>query len=106
MTELVTRALAEDLGDGDRTTDAVVPAEAQARARIVQKQPGVVFGLEAAAEALRLTGGGELDMLVAEGTWTDEVPHEVASIAGPARGLLAGERVALNLLGHLSEGCE
>ena len=68
VTELVTRALAEDLGDGDRTTDATVPAEARARARIVQKEPGVVFGLEAAAEAFRLTGGGELDMLVAEGT--------------------------------------
>ena len=102
VTELVTRALAEDLGDGDRTTDAIVPAEARARARIVQKEAGVVFGLEAAAEAFRLTGGGDLDRPVAEGTWTDEVPHEVASISGPARGLLAGERVALNLLGHLS----
>ena len=35
----------------------------------------MVFGLEAAAEAFRLTGGGDLDMPVAEGTWTDEVPH-------------------------------
>jgi nicotinate-nucleotide pyrophosphorylase (carboxylating) len=102
VTELLTRALAEDLGDGDRTTEATVPAEARARARIVQKQPGVVFGLDAVAEAFRLTGCGELDVLVAEGTWIEEVPSEVASISGPARGLLAAERVALNLLGHLS----
>jgi nicotinate-nucleotide pyrophosphorylase (carboxylating) len=102
VTELLTRALAEDLGDGDRTTEATEPPEARARARIVQKQPGVVFGLDAVAEAFRLTGCGELDVLVAEGTWIDEVPREVASISGPARGLLAAERVALNLLGHLS----
>ena len=103
VTELVTRALAEDLGDGDRTTDAIVPADARARARIVQKEPGVVFGLEAAAEAFRLTGGGDLDMPVAEGT-VDATRCRARSprSSGPARGLLAGERVALNLLGHLS----
>ena len=43
--ELVARALAEDLGAGDVTSEATVPADARARARIVQKQPGVVFGL-------------------------------------------------------------
>ncbi len=102
VTELVARALAEDLGDGDRTTDATVPDDAVARARIVQKEPGVVFGLDAAAEAFRLARGGELDKLVVEGIWGDSVPRDVAVISGPARGLLAGERVALNLLGHLS----
>jgi nicotinate-nucleotide pyrophosphorylase (carboxylating) len=102
VTELVARALAEDLGDGDRTTDATVPADARARASIIQKEPGVVFGLDASAEAFRLTRAGDLDKLVVEGTWTDSVPRQIALISGPARALLAGERVALNLLGHLS----
>ena len=102
LESLVAAALAEDLGAGDVTTDATVPADARARARIVQKQPGVVFGLDAAAEAFRQTGAGGLDKLIVEGTWTEQVPRQVALLAGPARALLAGERVALNLLGHLS----
>jgi nicotinate-nucleotide pyrophosphorylase (carboxylating) len=100
--ELIARALAEDVGAGDVTANATVPAEARARARVVQKQPGVVFGFAPAAEAFRQSGAGELDPLMVEGQWRDSVPAEVAFIAGPARGLLAGERVALNLLGRLS----
>jgi nicotinate-nucleotide pyrophosphorylase (carboxylating) len=99
---LVAAALAEDLGVGDVTTDATVPADARARARIVQKQPGVVFGLDVVAETFRQTGAAGLDKLIVEGTWTEQVPRQVALLAGPARALLAGERVALNLLGHLS----
>ena len=100
--DLVVRALAEDIGEGDVTSAALVPADARARAVIVQKQPGIVFGLGVAAEAFRQTGAYELDRLIAEGDWDAEVPLEVATIAGPARALLAGERVALNLLGRLS----
>jgi nicotinate-nucleotide pyrophosphorylase (carboxylating) len=100
--DLVARALAEDLGAGDVTADAVVPADATARAAIAQKQPGVLFGLEAAAEVFRQVGAGDLEPAVAEGEWRDEVPAEVARISGPARALLAGERTALNLLCHLS----
>jgi nicotinate-nucleotide pyrophosphorylase (carboxylating) len=99
---LVAAALAEDLGGGDVTTDATVPADARARARIVQKQPGIVFGLDVAAETFHQTGAGNLDKLIVEGTWSEAVPREVALLAGPARALLAAERVALNLLGHLS----
>jgi nicotinate-nucleotide pyrophosphorylase (carboxylating) len=102
LESLVAAALAEDLGVGDVTTDATVPADARARARIVQKQPGVVFGLDVVAETFRQTGAAGLDELIVEGTWTEQVPRQVALLAGPARALLAGERVALNLLGHMS----
>ncbi len=102
LAELVARALAEDLGSGDLTSEATVPADAAARARIVQKQAGVVFGLDAAAETFAQAGAPGLERLVDEGVWRDEVPADVAAIAGPARALLAGERTALNLLGHLS----
>ena len=102
LTGLVERALAEDIGSGDVTSEATVDAAARARARLNQKQPGVLFGLEAAAEVFRQTGAGELERLQPEGRWTDEVPVEVAAVEGPARALLAAERTALNLLCHLS----
>jgi nicotinate-nucleotide pyrophosphorylase (carboxylating) len=100
--ELVARALAEDVGPGDVTGESVVPAEARARARIVQKQPGVIFGLEVAAATFAQTGAESFDALVAEGEWRETVPVVAAELAGPARALLAGERTALNLLCHLS----
>jgi len=102
LAEVVRRALAEDVGAGDVTAEATVPAEARARARLVQKQPGVVFGLVAAEEAFRQAGADGFDRLLVEGQWRDGVPAQVALITGPARALLAAERTALNLLGHLS----
>ena len=100
--ELVARALLEDLGSGDVTAEAVVPKDAQGRATITQKEPGVVFGLDVAAEVFRQTGAGQFESRAEEGEWRDEVPALVASVAGPARALLAAERTALNFLCHLS----
>lgn len=102
LRELVARALAEDLGAGDITSEAVVPAAATATARIAQKQPGIVYGLDAAAEAFRQAGGERFERIASEGEWRDEVPAEVALSRGPARSLLAAERTALNFLCHLS----
>ena len=102
LRELVGRALAEDVGAGDITSEATVPADARARARIVQKQPGAVFGLAAAREAFEQAGASEFEPLIVEGEWREQVPADVALVAGPARALLAGERTALNFLGHLS----
>jgi nicotinate-nucleotide pyrophosphorylase (carboxylating) len=102
LRDLVARALAEDLGAGDITSQAVVPADAGATARIVQKQPGVVFGLEVAAEAFAQAGAEGFGGLQAEGEWRESVPADVALASGSARALLAAERTALNLLCHLS----
>ena len=100
--ELVARALLEDVGAGDVTAEAVVPEDASGRATITQKEPGVVFGLDVAAEVFRQAGAGQLEDRMEEGEWRDEVPATVASVAGPARALLAAERTALNFLCHLS----
>lgn len=100
--DLVARALAEDVGKGDITSAATVPAEASARARIVQKEPGVAFGLSAVAETMRQCGVEDVDNLVVEGQWREKVPAEVALAHGSATALLAAERTALNFLGHLS----
>jgi nicotinate-nucleotide pyrophosphorylase (carboxylating) len=102
LRDLVAAALAEDVGEGDITSEAVVRADARGRARIAQKQAGVVFGLDVAAEAFRQAGADDLDQLMVEGQWRDSVPSEIATVAGPARSLLVAERVALNFAGHLS----
>ena len=100
--ELVARALEEDLGSGDITSRATVSEDARAEATIVRKQTGIVFGLDVAREAFAQVGAEEFEELEPEGQWSDSVPTEVARVGGSARGLLAGERTALNLLCHLS----
>jgi nicotinate-nucleotide pyrophosphorylase (carboxylating) len=101
LEDLVARALAEDVGGGDATTAATVPADARARAIITQKAPGVVFGLDAAEQTFRSL---ELDVaherLVAEGEWREGGP--VLRIEGGARAILTAERTALNFLQQLS----
>jgi nicotinate-nucleotide pyrophosphorylase (carboxylating) len=100
--EIVRRALAEDVGKGDVTTAATVPADARARARIVQKQPGVAFGFDLVEEAMRESGVEHVDRLVVEGQWRDDVPAEVLLASGAAAAILVAERTSLNFLGHLS----
>ena len=101
--ELVARALAEDLGTGDVTSEATVPEDARARARIVQKAAGRrLRPRRLVAEAMRQCGVEDVDNLVVEGQWREDVPAEVLLASGTARALLAAERTALNFLGHLS----
>ncbi len=102
LEELVARALAEDVGGGDVSSEATVPEEARARARIVQKEAGVAYGLGVVAETMRQCGVEHVDNLVVEGTWREDVPAPVLVASGTARSLLAAERVGLNFLGHLS----
>ena len=101
LTDVVARALAEDVGDGDVTTAATVPEDAAARALITQKAPGVIYGLGVAAETFRaLDPDVVVERLVAEGEWRDGGP--VMRLEGSARALLTGERTALNFLQRLS----
>jgi nicotinate-nucleotide pyrophosphorylase (carboxylating) len=101
LDEVVRRALAEDVGAGDLTTQATVPAGTRARARITQKAPGVVFGLDGAEAAFRaLDAQAAFERLTAEGEWREGGP--VLDIEGSAAALLTAERTALNLLGRLS----
>jgi nicotinate-nucleotide pyrophosphorylase (carboxylating) len=99
--ELVRRALAEDVGGADVTTEATVAPDARGRARVVQKAPGVIYGLEVAEAVLRtLDPGVRFAPLAPEGRWREEGP--VLEAEGSARALLTGERTALNFLGRLS----
>jgi nicotinate-nucleotide pyrophosphorylase (carboxylating) len=100
--ELVGRALEEDIGQGDVTTAATVAPDARARASIVQKAPGAIFGLEAAETAfLLLDPDAQARRLVEEGLWREQ-GGPVLEIDGRAAALLSAERTALNFLTHLS----
>ena len=100
---LVRAALLEDLGRaGDITTDAIVPAEARANTALVAREPGVVAGLDLALLAFKLVDPSILARVKhADGSRISS-GDVLATVAGPARGILSGERVALNFLCHLS----
>jgi nicotinate-nucleotide pyrophosphorylase (carboxylating) len=89
--DLIDRVLAEDVGDGDLTTRLLVPPDLRASARIEQKQPGVIAGLDVAAAVFE-----RFDVKLEPAT------DVVARLDGPAAGILTAERTALNFLGRLS----
>jgi nicotinate-nucleotide pyrophosphorylase (carboxylating) len=92
--------LAEDVGDGDLTTERVIPADATCDAAILVKERGVVCGLHLVEELFReLDEGVRFEALAADG---DTVDGRVALLGGSARAILTGERAALNILGRLS----
>src|SRR5687767_10359610 len=99
---LIELALAEDLGSGDITTLATVPAERQATGSFLVKQPGVVSGLAVVAAVYeRVDTRVVVEPRVADGTAVVQ-GTVIATVSGPARALLSGERVALNFLQRLS----
>jgi nicotinate-nucleotide pyrophosphorylase (carboxylating) len=101
LRELVTVALAEDVEQGDVTTAATVDPAALALAGIIQKEPGVIYGLEAVELVFtELDPDVEIHRLVEEGVWREGGP--VLEIRGSAAALLTGERTALNFVAHLS----
>jgi len=102
--DLVRRALDEDVRDGDVTTEAIVPADVQARGTFLVKSEGVLAGLDVAFEVFRqLDKGpvGSFAVRVRDGEWC-RPGTEVADVVAPARTLLVGERTALNFLQRMS----
>src|SRR5262244_1460868 len=100
---IVRAALVEDLGRaGDITTEAIVSEAAEIEAVIAARQPGVVAGLEAACLAFELIDPGlHIERLCRDGGRVAR-GEAVARIGGRARGVLAAERTALNLLSRMS----
>jgi nicotinate-nucleotide pyrophosphorylase (carboxylating) len=102
LLELADRALSEDIGNGDITTEATVSPDLEGSGTIVAKMPGVISGLDIAGLTfLRLNQGIEFDSDLVEGSRVD-AGTQVASIRGLLADLLAAERVALNFLMQLS----
>ncbi|RWI57156.1 MAG: carboxylating nicotinate-nucleotide diphosphorylase [Mesorhizobium sp.] len=100
---IVRAALLEDLGRaGDLTSDAIIPPDATACMTLAARQPGVVAGLDVAALAFRLVDPAiKLEVHREDGSAV-AAGAAIATVSGPARGLLTTERTALNFLCHLS----
>ncbi len=100
---LVRNALLEDLGRaGDLTTDAIVPVDAKAETVLVARQHGVIAGLDLAGLAFELIDPS-IAFAIAKPDGSAVAPGDlIATVSGPARGILTAERVGLNFLGHLS----
>jgi nicotinate-nucleotide pyrophosphorylase (carboxylating) len=95
-------ALAEDVGEGDVTTDATIDADASGEAELVLREPGVVCGLDVAEAVFRaLDAELRFERLIEDGTLVGSATA-VARVSGPLRAILTGERTALNFLGLLS----
>jgi len=100
--ELIDRALAEDVGDGDATTEATVDAGARAEAVITQKEEGVISGIPVAMAVFhRLDPELHVEALCGPGMWRGP-GAAVLAVEGSARSILTAERTALNFLGRLS----
>ena len=99
---LIELAIAEDIGPGDATSEAVLPADLTLQASIVAKSAGVVAGLPVAEAVFsRVSPGLRFTARVQDGTRV-EPGDLVADVVGPGREMLAAERIALNFLQHLS----
>lgn len=98
---IVALALQEDVGDGDVTSAATIPAGRRCTAVIVAKASGIVAGGDVAQAVFRAVDlDVHVEILVADGTPV-AAPFDLMAIEGPARSVLAAERTALNLLGHM-----
>jgi nicotinate-nucleotide pyrophosphorylase (carboxylating) len=101
--DVVTRALAEDLGRaGDVTSIATIPEDATAKAIVVARKAGVIAGLPLVAAAFRRLAPEVAITPHARDGASVATKTALMHVTGPARAVLAAERVALNLLGHLS----
>ena len=100
--DLLRRALAEDLGQaGDRTSDAIFPADHASTGAIVARQAGRVAGLGLSTGVFALLAAESKVALTAADGDDVAAATTLATVSGPTRALLAGERTCLNLLGRL-----
>jgi nicotinate-nucleotide pyrophosphorylase (carboxylating) len=100
--ESIQRALKEDIGTGDVTTDSIVPAEASMRGQIIAKQVGIIAGLDIArAVYLTLDPQVKFQARVEDGARTEN-RQVLALVSGRTRSLLTAERTAMNFLGRMS----
>ncbi|MCG8482750.1 MAG: carboxylating nicotinate-nucleotide diphosphorylase [Clostridia bacterium] len=100
--EIISKALIEDIGTGDITTNSTVPKEQMIHGKFIAKEEGIVCGLELAEMIfLKVNPDIQLDFKAQEGEQV-AAGDVIAEIKGPAIGVLTGERVALNFMQRLS----
>ena len=102
LDKLILDALAEDLGTGDITTESCIPESARSEGRFRAKMDGVFCGMDVLCRVFKLVDPRvTVTPLVSDGDLVKK-GQDLASISGPSRSILAGERVALNLIQHMS----
>jgi nicotinate-nucleotide pyrophosphorylase (carboxylating) len=98
----IQRALLEDIGSGDITTNSIVPADASMQGQIIAKQNGIIAGLDVVKAVYEIVDPKiEFNAATSEGARVED-RQTVATISGSARSLLTAERTALNFLGRMS----
>jgi len=102
LDELLLAALKEDVGTGDITTNCCIPQENRSEAHFIAKEDGIICGIDIAARVFRLTD--ERISILTRMKDGDPIKKGdiIAEVVGPSRGILTGERVALNLMQRLS----
>ena len=102
MRDIVRKALEEDMGDGDVTTNPIVPPDRRAYGRFVAKEKGIIAGLQVAETAfLALDDQAQFETIINDGEKA-ETGRIIARVEGKGRALLSAERVALNFLQRMS----
>lgn len=99
---IIRAALAEDIGVGDVTTENTIPEDSRLTGRFLAKEGGVVAGMEVARRTFELLDGRtSFDVLIGDGRRVKR-RQVLATVTGPGRAILSGERVSLNFLQRMS----
>jgi len=102
LNDLILRALQEDVGTGDITTNSTIPADTAITGKFLAKEDGILCGMDVCRAVFRVVD----PTIVLEAFFRDGDPIQkgdvIATVSGPARSILTGERLALNLMQHMS----
>ncbi|MBR2634481.1 MAG: carboxylating nicotinate-nucleotide diphosphorylase [Clostridia bacterium] len=102
LNDLIARSLKEDIGTGDITTNSTIPADKTITGRFLAKENGILCGMEVAGAVFAFVDPSiELVWMKKDGE-AIEKGEVIATVSGNARSILTGERLALNLLQHMS----
>jgi len=102
LESLLRHCLQEDIGTGDITSESCVPADARAKGVLIAKEPGVICGIKVARRVFEIVSP-EIELLIRlKDGESASAGETIGTLTGPARGVLTGERVALNFLQRLS----
>jgi nicotinate-nucleotide pyrophosphorylase (carboxylating) len=102
LREFILKSLAEDLGDGDHTSLACIPARETGKAKLLIKEKGILAGIRVAKEIFAIIDNElKFDLILADGTNIN--PGDIAfSLSGRQQSILKGERLVLNVMQRMS----